>query len=88
MYLVRIVVKAHPSRSPDPIWFPMNEELVQMVICPAKCDLQGVMKLGNRAVAAHEQATPNLRTNLPYPDAQLIHLHLRWLICAAHAFLC
>ena len=27
--------------------------------------------------------TPNLRTHLAYPDAQLIHLH--GLICAAHA---
>src|SRR6266571_9419089 len=83
LYLVRIVVEAHPSRSPDPIRFPTNEELVQMVIHPAESNLQDVMKLGNRAVAAHEQATPNLGTNLAYPDAQLIHLH--GLICAAHA---
>src|SRR5258708_1462608 len=80
---VRIVVEAHPSGSPDPIWFPANEESVQMLIRPAERNLQDVMKLGNRAVAAHEQATPNLGTNLAYPDAQLIQLHC--LICAAHA---
>jgi hypothetical protein len=55
-----------------------------MLIGPAERNLQDVMKLGNRAVATHEQATPNLGTNLPYPDAQLIYLHC--LICAAHAF--
>jgi hypothetical protein len=55
-----------------------------MLIRPTEHNLQGVMKLGNRAVAAHEQATPNLGTNLSYPDAQLIHLYC--LICAAHAF--
>jgi hypothetical protein len=54
-----------------------------VLIHPAESNLQGVMKLGNRAVAAHEQATPNLGTNLPYPNAQLMHLH--YLICAAHA---
>ena len=63
--------------------FPTDEELVQMVIRPTERNLQRFMKLGKRAVAAHEQATPNLGTNLPYPDAQLIHLH--YLICAAHA---
>ena len=72
--LVRIVVEAHPSGSPDPVRFPANEELVQMLIRPAERNLQRVMKLGNRAVAAHEQATPNLGTDVAYPDAQLIHL--------------
>src|SRR5438876_4617508 len=78
--LVRIVIEAHPSGSPDPIWFPANEELVQMLIRPAERNLQGVMKLGNRAIAAHEQATPALGTDVAYPDAQLIYLHC--LICA------
>src|SRR5438270_8078725 len=81
--MVRIIVKAHPSRSPDPVRFPANEELVQMLIRPAERNLQRVMKLGNRAVATHEQATPNLGTDVAYPDVQLIHLHS--LICAAHA---
>src|SRR5215471_18643851 len=56
--LVRIVVEADPSRSRDPIRFSTNKESVQMVIGPAERNLQRVMKLGNRAVAAHEQATP------------------------------
>ena len=54
-----------------------------MLIGPAERNLKSVMKLGYRAVAAHEQATPNLGTDVAYPDAQLIHLHC--LICAAHA---
>ncbi len=54
-----------------------------MLIRPAERNLQRVMKLGKRAVAAHEQATPNLGTDVPYSNAQLIHLHC--LICAAHA---
>ena len=81
--LVRIVVEAHSSGSSDPVRFPANEELVQMLIRPAERNLQRVMKLGNRAIATHEQATPNLGTNLAYPDAQLIHLHS--LICVAYA---
>src|SRR5690349_14888262 len=81
--LVWIVVEAHPSGSRDPIRFPTNEELAQMVIGPAECHLQSVMKLGDRAVAAHKQATPNLGTDVAYPDTQLIHLYC--LICAAHA---
>src|SRR6266700_6365844 len=80
--LMGIVVEAHPSGSRDPVRFPPNEELVQMLIRPAKRNLQRVMKLGNRAVAAHEQATPNLGTDVAYPDAQLIHLHR--VHCAAH----
>ena len=80
--LVRIVVEAHPSGSRDPIRFPANEELVQMLIRPAERNLQRVMKLGNRAVAAHEQATPNLGTDVAYPDAQLIHLHCSDLCCS------
>src|SRR6266581_4550879 len=62
---------------------PSNEELVQMLICPAESNLKRVMKLGNGAVAAHEKATPDLGADLPYPDPQLIHL--RRLLCAAHA---
>jgi hypothetical protein len=81
--LVRIVVEAHSSGSADPVRFPANEELVQMLIRPAERNLQRVMQLGNGAVAAHEQTTPNLGTDVAYPDTQLIHLHD--LICAAHA---
>ncbi len=54
-----------------------------MLICPAESNLQGVMKLGDGAVTAHEQTTPNLGTDVAYPDAQLIHLYC--LIRAAHA---
>jgi hypothetical protein len=30
------------------------------------------MELGNGAVAAHKQATPDLQTDLSYPDAMLM----------------
>ena len=56
------------------------------LIRPAKSNLKRVMELGNGAVAAHKQATPDLQTGLSYPDAQLIHLYC--LVCTAHAFLC
>jgi len=69
LHLVRIVIEDHPSRSPNPIRFPADEESVQMLIRPAERNLQRVMKLGNRAVAAHEQATPNLGADVAYPDA-------------------
>ena len=54
-----------------------------MLIRPTKSNLKYIMELGDGAVATHEQATPDLRTDLSYLDAQLIHLHC--LICAAHA---
>src|SRR6266516_1455545 len=38
-YLVRIVVEAHPSGSPNPIRFPANEKLMYMVIGPAERNL-------------------------------------------------
>lgn len=82
-YLMWVVVEAYSPWFPYPIGFASNEELMQVLIGPAECDLKCVVELGNGAVAAHEQATPDLGTNLAYPDAQLIHLHC--LICAAHA---
>ena len=80
---MRIVAEADSSRSPDLVRLASNEELMQVLVRPAKSDLKCVMKLGNGAVAAHEQATPDLGTDLSYPDAQLIHL--RCLICATPA---
>src|SRR5258708_24466621 len=43
-----------------------------MLIRPAEYDLQRLMQLSNRAVAPHEQTTPDLGTDFAYPDAQLI----------------
>ncbi len=56
---------------------------MEVLIRPAKSDLKRVMKLGNGAVAAHQQATPDLGTDFSYPDTQLIGLHR--LLCAVHA---
>src|SRR5437868_14009686 len=46
-----------------------------MIISPAKCDLKHVMKISYRAVAAYQQATPDLGADFSYPDAQLINLN-------------
>ncbi len=83
LHLMRIVAEADSSWSPYPVGLPSNEKLMQVLIGPAKRNLKRVVKLGNRAVAAHEKTTPDLGTDLPYPDPQLIHL--RRLLCAAHA---
>ncbi|HLQ30535.1 MAG TPA: hypothetical protein VK140_14985 [Ktedonobacteraceae bacterium] len=80
---MRIVTEADPSWFPDPIRFPSNNELMEVLISPAKSDLKRVMELGNGAVAAYQKATPDLRTDFSYPDAQLIHLHC--LVRTAHA---
>src|ERR1700730_575945 len=53
-----------------------------MVVCPTERYLQDIMKLGYRAVASHQQATPDLGTDLSYPDTQLIHLNC--LVCTFH----
>src|SRR5258708_6101838 len=82
-HLMRIVAEAYSSRFPYPVWLASNGELMQMLIRPAKSNLKYIIELGNGAVAAHEQATPDLRTDLSYSDAQLIHLHR--LVCVAHA---
>ncbi|SRR5229473_1970235 len=83
LHLMRIVTEADPSWFPDPIRFPSNNELMEVLISPAKSDLKRVMELGNGAVAAYQKATPDLRTDFSYPDAQLIHLHC--LVRTAHA---
>lgn len=49
--LARIIIEDNASNSRDPIRLPTNEELMQMIICPTKHNLQNVMKLGNRTVA-------------------------------------
>jgi len=56
---------------------------MQVLIRPAKNNLKRVMKLDNGAIAAYTQATPDLGTDLSYPDPQLKLLHC--LICATHA---
>jgi hypothetical protein len=80
--LARIIVEDDATNPPNPIWLPTNEESMQMFICPIKRDLQDVMKLGNRAIAAYQQATPDLRADLSYPDTQLIDLNC--LLCVFH----
>ena len=75
-YLMGIVAEASASRFPDPVRLASNEELMQMLIGPVKSNLKDLMKLGNGAVASHEQTTPDLRTDLSYPNAQLVDLNL------------
>lgn len=54
---------------------------MKVLIGPAEGYLKRVVELGNRAIASHEQATPDLRTNFAYPDAQLVDLN-----CLLRAF--
>ncbi len=53
LHLMRIVTEAYSPGLPDPVRLASNEELVQMLIGPAKRNLKRVMELGNGAVAAH-----------------------------------
>lgn len=69
LYLARIIVEHDAANSPNPVWLPSDEELVQVLVRPAKCHLQDLMQLSNSAVASHEQTTPDLRADSPYPDA-------------------
>jgi len=80
---MRIVAETYSSRFPDAVRLASNEEPVQVLIRPAKSDLKCIMELGNGAVAAHQQATPDLGTDFADPDTQLIDL--RRLFYAAHA---
>ena len=53
LYLMRIVAEANSPWFPYPVGLPSNEELMLMLIRPAKSDLKCVMKLRNGAVAAY-----------------------------------
>ena len=48
----------------------MNVEQIQMLVAPAEGDLQRVMQIGDRAVAARQQTAPNHRTDLVNPDVE------------------
>ncbi len=82
-HLMRIVAEAYSAGLPYPIRLAPNEELVQMFIGPAEGNLECVTELSNGAVAAHQEATPDLGTDFSYPDTQLIDLHR--LVCTTHA---
>ncbi len=82
LHLMGIVIEAYPSRFPYSVGFAPNEELMKVLIGPAEGYLKRVVELGNRAVALHEQTTPDLGTHLAYPDAELIDLNC--LLCVFH----
>jgi hypothetical protein len=50
---------------------------MEVEISPAEGDLQRVMEVGQRLIAAHEQAAPDHRTDLPQPDPELVNGWLR-----------
>ena len=51
----------------------MNVEPIQMDITPVHRDLNGVVEIGNRAVATDEQTPPHHGTNPLEPHLQLIN---------------
>ena len=65
---MRIVAEAYAAGLPDSVRLPSDEELVQMFIRPAKCDLKYLVKISNGTITAHQEATPDLGTDFSDPD--------------------
>jgi hypothetical protein len=52
----------------------MDVEPMEMRIRPAKRNLERVVKIGDRAIAAHQQAAPDHRTDLANPHVEPVNL--------------
>jgi hypothetical protein len=78
-----IITEPDPSRLPDTIGLAPDEKFMQVLICPSKGDLKSLVKISDGAIAAHQEMTPDLRTDISYSATQLINLH--HLGCATHA---
>ena len=48
---------------------------MQMGVIPAHGDLQGIMEVGDGAVAAHQEPAPDQRRDLAQPDVELIDFY-------------
>ena len=51
----------------------MDMKTVQMLVAPAKRDLEDVVQIGDRAVAAHQKPSPDHRTDLAKPYVEPIN---------------
>ena len=75
-YLGWVIAEANTTGLVHAVSLAADDELVQMGICPAHRDLQGVVQIGNRAITAHQQPPPDKRADLAQPYSQLIYLDL------------
>jgi hypothetical protein len=67
-----IVSKVETTWLINTIGFAPDDKLVQVVTAPVQGNLEGVMKIGNRAVTANQEPSPDDRTDLPDPHPKLI----------------
>jgi hypothetical protein len=75
MYLVRIVAKADATDAADAIVFATDAKAMQVGVIPAHSDLQGIMEIGDGAVAAHQQPAPDEWRDPTPPDVELINFY-------------
>ena len=67
-----IVAEQDATRVIDPIVLTMNGELIQMLIAPAHRNLKNVVQICDRAVATHQQPSPDHRTDADEENLELI----------------
>src|SRR6266702_5691113 len=58
----------------------MDMKTVQMLVAPAKRDLEDVVQIGGRAVAAHQKPSPDHRTDLAKPYVEPINPDARFFV--------
>jgi hypothetical protein len=76
VYVSGIVTEADPAVRADAVLTAVDDEAVQMLVAPAKDELERREQVGNGAVAANEQAAPDQRADTTQDDARLIHHRL------------
>lgn len=64
--------KSDPTVMADAIILSINVKLIELRIGPAKRDLEHIVKIGNRAIVANQQPTPDHRTDLAQPYVNLV----------------
>jgi hypothetical protein len=83
----------HAAIVVDSVFSAPNLETVQMLIIPTEGDLQCLMELSDRAIAAHQKPPPYQRTDAAQNHAKLVDLRFMKIIfrhgvslhlCAAH----
>jgi hypothetical protein len=70
--LRRVIRKPQTTGLRDAITLPPDDELMEMLAFPAHGDLEGIMQVGNGAIAADEKTPPDARTDLSQPDVELV----------------
>ena len=60
----------------DPVVLAMNMEAIEMRIAPAHGDLNGVMEIGDRLIAAQQNAAPDHRAHAPQNHLELVDANL------------